>query len=57
MLEVDSTTFLALEIFYSNYNSSSIRKKFVFGNARKTGISLFNLCNICRSTPGRSLLR
>ncbi|KAI1707352.1 mutS domain V domain-containing protein [Ditylenchus destructor] len=57
LVEVDEVTKQALEIFYSDYNPQNIRRKFVFGNQRKEGMSLFKLCNICRSTPGRTMLR
>ncbi|KAI1716017.1 mutS domain V domain-containing protein [Ditylenchus destructor] len=57
LVEVDEVTKQALEIFYSDYNPQNIRRKFVFGNQRKEGMSLFKLCNICRSTPGKTMLK
>uniref|UniRef100_A0A915MH27 DNA mismatch repair proteins mutS family domain-containing protein n=1 Tax=Meloidogyne javanica TaxID=6303 RepID=A0A915MH27_MELJA len=56
-IEVDSTTLRALEIFYSDYTPETIRKKFVWGNNRREGMSIFKLCNLCRSSPGKQKLR
>ncbi|KAL3090864.1 hypothetical protein niasHS_007239 [Heterodera schachtii] len=56
-VEVDSVTLRALEIFYSDYNPKSIRQKFVWGNHRREGMSIFKLCNLCRSVPGKQMLR
>lgn len=56
-IEVDSGTLRALEIFYSDYVPQSIRQKFVWGNNRREGMSIFKLCNLCRSTAGRQMLR
>jgi len=46
-----------LEIFYSDYTPETIRKKFVWGNNRREGMSIFKLCNLCRSSPGKQKLR
>lgn len=57
-VEIDSTTLQALEIFHSEYNPHSIQqRRFVYGHKRKEGMSLFRLCNICSSTPGKTMLR
>uniref|UniRef100_A0A914GX69 DNA mismatch repair proteins mutS family domain-containing protein n=1 Tax=Globodera rostochiensis TaxID=31243 RepID=A0A914GX69_GLORO len=56
-VQVDSVTLRALEIFYSDYNPKSIRQKFVWGNHRREGMSIFKLCNLCRSVPGKQMLR
>lgn len=57
LVEVDEGTRTALEIFYSAYSPKCIRRKLVFGNVRKEGMSLLKLCNICRSAQGRSMLK
>jgi len=57
LIEVDEGTRQALEIFYSAYNPKSIRRKFIYGNARKEGMSLLKLCNVCRSSMGRNMLK
>uniref|UniRef100_A0A915DFS1 DNA mismatch repair proteins mutS family domain-containing protein n=1 Tax=Ditylenchus dipsaci TaxID=166011 RepID=A0A915DFS1_9BILA len=57
LMEVDAVTQQALEIFHSDYNPQNIRRKFIFGNSRKEGMSIFKLCNICKSTPGKLLLK
>lgn len=56
-VDVDRSTVRALEIFDSDYNPSLLKRKFVYGNWSKKSVSVFGMCNLCRSVPGRLLLR
>lgn len=47
----------ALEIFEADYTPELFSRTFVYGNRKKQSPSLFNLCNLCRSVPGRQMLR
>ncbi|KAK0404987.1 hypothetical protein QR680_017741 [Steinernema hermaphroditum] len=57
MLDIDTTTFTALQIFQSDYHPSVGKLAFSFKSSMKEGVSLFRICNRCRSVPGKKLLR
>uniref|UniRef100_A0A7E4VFR2 MUTSd domain-containing protein n=1 Tax=Panagrellus redivivus TaxID=6233 RepID=A0A7E4VFR2_PANRE len=55
---VDATTLKALQVFESEYNPQAIKqKKTIFGRQFREGVSIFNLCNVCKSVPGKQMLK
>uniref|UniRef100_A0A1I7Y7V4 DNA_MISMATCH_REPAIR_2 domain-containing protein n=1 Tax=Steinernema glaseri TaxID=37863 RepID=A0A1I7Y7V4_9BILA len=57
MLDIDRTTFAALQIFQSDYHPSAGKLASSFKSSTKEGVSIFRICNRCRSVPGKKLLR
>ncbi|TKR76862.1 hypothetical protein L596_017937 [Steinernema carpocapsae] len=57
MLDIDQTTYKALQIFQSDYHPSAGRSLSACRSSTKEGLSLFRICNRCRSIPGKKLLR
>uniref|UniRef100_A0AC34GI22 DNA mismatch repair protein MutS core domain-containing protein n=1 Tax=Panagrolaimus sp. ES5 TaxID=591445 RepID=A0AC34GI22_9BILA len=56
-VEIDKTTFKALQVFESEYVPSAVKRRPGILTSMKNGVSLFSLLNICRSVPGKRLMK